>query len=68
MNITEFEQRVIEFLNIQNDSGGNRNNHIHSAWRRIKGDPHHISSPWFTAAEYYMIALVTATSADSLEP
>ena len=29
---------VIEFLNIQADSGGNANNHIHSAWRRIEGD------------------------------
>ncbi len=29
---------VIEFLNIQGDSGGNPNNHIHSCWRRIKGD------------------------------
>jgi hypothetical protein len=29
---------VIEFLNVQADSGGNPNNHIHSAWRRIKGD------------------------------
>jgi hypothetical protein len=29
---------VIEFLNIQNDSGGNPNNHIHSCWRRIQGD------------------------------
>lgn len=29
---------VIEFLNIQNDSAGNPNNHIHSCWRRIKGD------------------------------
>lgn len=29
---------VIEFLNIQNDSAGNPANHIHSAWRRIKGD------------------------------
>jgi hypothetical protein len=29
---------VIEFLNIQADSAGNPNNHIHSAWRRIKGD------------------------------
>src|SRR5476649_1928817 len=24
-------------LNIQNDSGGNPNNHIHSCWRRIQG-------------------------------
>jgi hypothetical protein len=29
---------VIEFLNVQNDSAGNPANHIHSAWRRIKGD------------------------------
>jgi Protein of unknown function (DUF3500) len=29
---------VIEFLNIQDDSAGNPNNHIHSAYRRIKGD------------------------------
>jgi hypothetical protein len=29
---------VIEFLNVQNDSAGNPNNHIHSCWRRIKGD------------------------------
>lgn len=29
---------VIEFLNIQADSGGNPNNHIHSVWRKIKGD------------------------------
>ncbi|MSU77603.1 MAG: DUF3500 domain-containing protein [Gemmataceae bacterium] len=29
---------VIEFLNIQDDSGGNANNHIHSCWRRVKGD------------------------------
>jgi hypothetical protein len=29
---------LVEFLNIQNDSGGNPNNHIHSCWRRIKGD------------------------------
>jgi hypothetical protein len=29
---------VIEFLNDQNDSAGNPANHIHSAWRRIKGD------------------------------
>jgi hypothetical protein len=29
---------VIEFLNTQADSGGNANNHIHSSWRRIKGD------------------------------
>ncbi len=29
---------VIEFLNIQKDSAGNPANHIHSAWRRIKGD------------------------------
>ncbi|MCI0642057.1 MAG: DUF3500 domain-containing protein [Gemmataceae bacterium] len=29
---------VIEFLNVQNDSGGNPANHIHSCWRKIKGD------------------------------
>jgi hypothetical protein len=29
---------VIEFLNVQGDSAGNPANHIHSAWRRIKGD------------------------------
>ena len=29
---------VVEFLNIQNDSAGTPNNHIHSCWRRIKGD------------------------------
>jgi hypothetical protein len=29
---------VVEFLNIQADGQGNPNNHIHSAWRRIKGD------------------------------
>jgi hypothetical protein len=29
---------VIEFLNMQADSLGNVNNHIHSGWRRIKGD------------------------------
>jgi hypothetical protein len=29
---------VIEFLNMQSDSAGNRANHIHSATRRIKGD------------------------------
>jgi hypothetical protein len=29
---------VIEFLNIQADSARNPANHIHSAWRRIKGD------------------------------
>jgi hypothetical protein len=29
---------VIEFLNMQNDSAGNAANHIHSCWRRIKGD------------------------------
>lgn len=29
---------LIEFRNIQEDSLGNPNNHIHSAWRRIKGD------------------------------
>jgi hypothetical protein len=29
---------VIEFLNTQGDSGGNPANHIHSAWRRMKGN------------------------------
>ena len=29
---------LIEFLNVQADSGGNPANHIHSSWRRIKGD------------------------------
>jgi Protein of unknown function (DUF3500) len=29
---------VIEFLNVQADSAGNPNNHIHSCWRRIDGD------------------------------
>jgi hypothetical protein len=29
---------IVEFLNVQNDSGGNPANHIHSAWRNIKGD------------------------------
>ena len=29
---------VIEFLNMQADSAKNPANHIHSAWRRIKGD------------------------------
>lgn len=29
---------VVEFLNIQGDAAGNAANHIHSAWRRIKGD------------------------------
>jgi Protein of unknown function (DUF3500) len=29
---------VVEFLNVQDDSGGNKANHIHSAWRNIKGD------------------------------
>jgi hypothetical protein len=29
---------VIEFLNIQADSAGNPANHIHSAWRNLKGD------------------------------
>lgn len=29
---------VVEFLNEQADSAGNQANHIHSAWRRIKGD------------------------------
>jgi len=31
-------QFVVEFLNIQGDAGGNPNNHVHSAWRRIEGD------------------------------
>ncbi len=29
---------VIEYLNVQADSAGNLANHIHSAWRSIKGD------------------------------
>jgi hypothetical protein len=29
---------VVEFLNVQADSAGNPANHIHSAWRNIKGD------------------------------
>ncbi len=29
---------VIEFLNVQADSAGNRANHIHSAWRDMEGD------------------------------
>lgn len=29
---------LVEFLNMQADSGGNPANHIHSCWRRIKGD------------------------------
>jgi hypothetical protein len=29
---------VIEFLNVQADSAKNSANHIHSAWRNIKGD------------------------------
>ena len=29
---------VIEFLNVQDDSAHNKANHIHSAWRNIKGD------------------------------
>jgi hypothetical protein len=29
---------VVEFLNIQADSAGNPANHIHSCWRRVKGD------------------------------
>ena len=29
---------VIEYLNVQSDSAGNPANHIHSAWRNIKGD------------------------------
>ncbi len=29
---------IIEFLNVQEDSAHNKANHIHSAWRNIKGD------------------------------
>jgi hypothetical protein len=29
---------VVEFLNVQSDSAGNPANHIHSAWRSLKGD------------------------------
>jgi Protein of unknown function (DUF3500) len=29
---------VVEFLNVQADSAGNPANHIHSAWRKLKGD------------------------------
>jgi hypothetical protein len=29
---------VVEFLNVQSDSANNPANHIHSAWRNIKGD------------------------------
>lgn len=29
---------VVEFLNVQGDSAGNPANHIHSAWRNLKGD------------------------------
>ena len=29
---------VVEFLNVQNDSAGNKANHIHSAWRSLKND------------------------------
>lgn len=29
---------LVEFLNVQADSAGNPANHIHSAWRKIKGD------------------------------
>ena len=29
---------VVEFLNEQGDSAGNRANHIHSVWRKTKGD------------------------------
>ena len=29
---------VIEYVNEQKDSAGNPANHIHSAWRNIKGD------------------------------
>jgi hypothetical protein len=29
---------VVEFLNVQSDSAGNPANHIHSAWRSLRGD------------------------------
>jgi len=29
---------IVEFLNVQPDSAQNQANHIHSAWRNIKGD------------------------------
>jgi hypothetical protein len=29
---------LVEFLNVQADSAGNPANHIHSAWRNVKGD------------------------------
>jgi hypothetical protein len=29
---------VVEFLNVQQDSAGNPANHIHSVWRKVKGD------------------------------
>ena len=29
---------VVEFLNVQADSAGNKANHIHSAWRSLKND------------------------------
>src|SRR5262249_14210395 len=29
---------IIEFLNVQADSGGNPANHIHSAWRELPSD------------------------------
>ncbi len=29
---------VIEYVNVQKDSAGNPANHIHSAWRNVKGD------------------------------
>lgn len=29
---------LVEFLNMQPDAGGNPANHIHSCWRRIRGD------------------------------
>jgi hypothetical protein len=29
---------VVEFLNVQADSAGNKANHIHSAWRRLPID------------------------------
>jgi hypothetical protein len=29
---------LVEYVNTQNDSAGNKANHIHSAWRNVKGD------------------------------
>jgi hypothetical protein len=29
---------VVEFLNVQADSARNPANHIHSVWRKVKGD------------------------------